>query len=143
MLKVVPRDCIPQDKSSKGKWKWKRCFIKFQKLLKLRISINIFIPFQNCNFSCSCNKFTKRTIKFETIFRHVARIFYLNLHLFSEFLQCLLTLFDWEGVGTSKIRTSKGQDIESIFRMIRTSKVKKIRTLKVFSECRKWPTYGV
>ncbi len=28
----------------------------------------------------------------------------------------------WEGVGTSKIRTSKGQNVESIFRMIRTSK---------------------
>jgi len=91
MLKVVPRDCIPQDKSSKGKWKWKwkRCFIKFQKLLKLRKSINIFIPFQNCNFSCSCNKLTKKTITFETIFRHVARAFYLNLNLFSEFLQYL------------------------------------------------------
>jgi hypothetical protein len=87
MLKVVPRDCIPQDKSSKGKWK--RCFIKFQKLLKLRKSINIFIPFQNCNFSCSCNKLTKKTITFETIFRHVARVFYLNLNIFSEFLQYL------------------------------------------------------
>ncbi len=42
-----------------------------------------------------------------------------------------------EGVGTSKIRTSKGQNIESFFRMIRTSKVKKIRTSKLFSERRK------
>ena len=28
----------------------------------------------------------------------------------------------WEWVGTSKIRTSKGQNVKSIFRMIRTSK---------------------
>jgi hypothetical protein len=39
-----------------------------------------------------------------------------------------------EGVGSLKIRTSKGQNVESIFRVIRTSKVKKIRMLKVFSE---------
>ena len=42
-----------------------------------------------------------------------------------------------EGVGTSKIRTTKGQNVKSIFRMIRISKVKKIRTSKVFSERRK------
>jgi hypothetical protein len=37
----------------------------------------------------------------------------------------------WEGVGTSKIRTSKGQNVKSIFRMIRTSK---IRTSKRMSK---------
>ncbi len=46
-------------------------------------------------------------------------------------------LFTGEGVGTSKITTSKGQNVESIFRMIRTSKVKKITMLKVWSERQK------
>jgi hypothetical protein len=36
-----------------------------------------------------------------------------------------------EGVRMSKIGTSKGQNIESFFRIIRTSKVKKITTSKV------------
>ncbi len=34
-------------------------------------------------------------------------------------------LFSWEGVGTSKIRTLKGQNVESFFLVIRTSKVKR------------------
>ncbi len=42
-----------------------------------------------------------------------------------------------EGVGTSKITLSKGQNVESIINLITTSKVKKIRTSKVFSERRK------
>ena len=36
-----------------------------------------------------------------------------------------------EGVGTSKIRTSKGQNIESIFRMIRTSKDQNVKNQSV------------
>jgi hypothetical protein len=36
-----------------------------------------------------------------------------------------------EGVGTSKIRTSKGQNIESIFRMIRTSKDQNVKNQNV------------
>jgi hypothetical protein len=31
-------------------------------------------------------------------------------------------VFPWEGAGTSKIRTSKGQNIEKAIRMIRTLK---------------------
>jgi hypothetical protein len=31
-------------------------------------------------------------------------------------------VFPWEGVGTSKIRTSNGQNIEKAIRMIRTLK---------------------
>ncbi len=64
--------------------------------------------------------------------------------LFSEALLCYIAflfcinifkkrLFYREGVGTSKIRTSNGQNIESIFRMIRTSKVKRPEHQK--SEC--------
>ena len=30
----------------------------------------------------------------------------------------------WVGVGMSKIRTLKGQNIESVFKMIRTSKIR-------------------
>ncbi len=40
-----------------------------------------------------------------------------------------------EGVGTLKIRTSKGQNVESYFWMIRTSKVKRPECQK--SLCRK------
>jgi hypothetical protein len=42
-----------------------------------------------------------------------------------------------EGVGTLKIRTSKGQNIKSFFWVIITSKVKKIRMSQVFSERQK------
>ncbi len=48
-----------------------------------------------------------------------------------------LTLSNGEGVGTSKITLSKGQNVESFINLITTLKVKKIRTLKVFSECQK------
>ena len=37
----------------------------------------------------------------------------------------------WEGVGTSKIRTSKGQNIESIFRMIRMLKDQNVQNQNV------------
>jgi hypothetical protein len=37
----------------------------------------------------------------------------------------------WEGVGTSKIRTSKGQNIESIFWMIRTLKDQNVKNQNV------------
>ena len=37
----------------------------------------------------------------------------------------------WEGVGTSKIRLSKDQNIESNFRMIRTSKDQNVENQNV------------
>jgi hypothetical protein len=49
--------------------------------------------------------------------------------LAGQFLIMNLTL--GEGVGTSKIRTSKGQNVESIFRMIRTSKDQNVKNQNV------------
>ena len=50
------------------------------------------------------------------------------LYFFCHKISCNIAKL-WEGVGTLKIRTSKGQNIKSFFRMIRTSKVKKINYL--------------
>jgi len=55
----------------------------------------------------------------------------INIFLPSVTLSFLPQYSKGEGVRTSKITTSKGQNVESFFRMIRTSRVKRIRTLKV------------
>jgi hypothetical protein len=53
-----------------------------------------------------------------------------NLVLFNFTLNTI----NREGVGTSKITSSKGQNVNSFINLITTLKVKKIRALKVFSE---------
>ncbi len=47
-------------------------------------------------------------------------------------IQKIFGWFLWEGVGTSKITTSKGQNVESFFWLIRTLKVKKSERRKYF-----------
>jgi hypothetical protein len=55
----------------------------------------------------------------------------INIFLPSVTLSFLPQYSKGEGVGTSKITTLKGQNVKIFFRMIRTSKFKRIRTLKV------------
>ncbi len=71
------------------------------------------------------------------VLRHFLKKRSISLLIFMFHNIILRAMFGWEGVGTSKITSSKGQNIESLINLIRTSKVKKIRTSKVFSECRK------
>ena len=95
----------------------KRCFFhSFQKLLDTWASRNLFdkMVFQECLMPQPKTPPTT--------------IFFSKLAL-SSLLR--------EGVGTLKIRTSKGQNIKSFFWVIITSKVKKIRMSQVFSERQK------
>ena len=59
--------------------------------------------------------------------------------ILEEKMTCLKT----EGGMNVKNQIIKGSQHWNFFRTIRTSKVKKITTLKVWSERQKWPTYGV
>ncbi len=50
-----------------------------------------------------------------------------KIKIINSLIAIVLTSLVWEGVEISKIRTSKGQNVKSIFRMIRVSKDQNIK----------------